>query len=183
MHNTHAERADHLCTCLPGGKNKTKKRTRTPYTHVNTHLQGTKKRIVIFTHRPPPLHTRALLFFPSDSSFFSSIIVVFHNHPETSGVWDELMVQMTGPRHAFKIVALGPKIGEKKKKKEISKVREKWSYQHEKSVLHQALVLVYLKKHLLYNSWIECVFKKLIPVHICLGFDTLAVFTVSTAKS
>lgn len=33
------------------------------------------------------------------------------------------MVQMTGPRHAFKIVALGPKIG--KKKKEISKVREK----------------------------------------------------------
>lgn len=137
MHNTHAERADHLCTCLPGGKNKTKKRTRTPYTHVNTHLQGTKKRIVIFTQQPPPPPppplspcTHAHSFSsPATLSFFSSIIVVFHNHPETSGVWDELMVQMTGPRHAFKIVALGPKIG-KKKKKEISKVREKWSYQH-----------------------------------------------------
>lgn len=85
-------------------------------------------------HTPPPTLppspcTHAHSFSsPATLSFFSSIIVVFHNHPETSGVWDELMVQMTGPRHAFKIVALGPKIG--KKKKEISKVREKWSYQH-----------------------------------------------------
>lgn len=74
MHNTHAERADHLCTCLPGGKNKTKKRTRTPYTHVNTHLQGTKKRIVIFTHQPPPhpplAHTRTL-FLPQRLCRFS----------------------------------------------------------------------------------------------------------------
>lgn len=143
MHNTHAERADHLCTCLPGGKNKTKKRTRTPYTHVNTHLQGTKKRIVIFTHQPPPPSpcTHAHSFSsPATLSFFSSIIVVFHNHPETSGVWDELMVQMTGPRHAFKIVALGPKIGKKKKGNKQSEGKVIIP-----THLHQTLVVVYLK--------------------------------------
>lgn len=55
------------------------------------------------------------------------------------------MVQMTGPRHAFKIVALGPKIGKKKKEEE-----KKGNKQSEGKViipthLHQALVVVYLK--------------------------------------
>lgn len=110
LHNTH-ERADHLCTCLPGGKKNTHAHPVHTCKYTLTGHKKRKERIVIFTPPPPPPTTHHTRCFssPATLSFFSSIIVVFHNHPE-------LMVQMTGPA-TLKIVALGPKIGKQKKKK------------------------------------------------------------------
>ena len=95
MHNTHTERADQLCTCLPERR---KKNTHTNLSHSRSihkckytltgHVKKQKKQIITRPH---------CFSSPAALSLFSSIIVVFHNHPETSGVRDKLMVQMTGP--------------------------------------------------------------------------------------
>ena len=102
MHNTHAERADQLCTRLPGENTHT-------HTHTHTRIIHTCKRTTT-GHEKHNRHTRPLFFFssPAALSLFSSIVVLFHNLPEHSGMWDKLMVQMTGPAIP-KTVERGPK--------------------------------------------------------------------------
>lgn len=132
MHNTHTERADQLCTCLPETKTKTP-HTRSHTQNLNHSHSIHKCKYTLTGHTKKQIITRPHCFSsPSVLSLFSSIIVMLYHHPESSGVWDKVMVQMTRPA-ILKIVVLGPKI----KSKEINWISKGDNTNSSLSSIHQ----------------------------------------------